>query len=194
MHTWYVCVRVCVRQECEPKQEWARASSRNHKYCIALFDGCVTHFHVSSTNSTVIFSLLSVIFQAAHPDNYPRETPDQNLLILSAAAVPSHTHTHTHTHTLVLQRCLMHSLYLIPALHIAPLISSNAEITLQSACVIYISHIFVMSVCGCKAQLLKFCCRLIVVRLSFFSLSLLYCNKAANSCFQWGIWQLAWKE
>ena len=78
-----VCVCVCIWKARQRGRE--RGSSRIHKYCISLFDGCLTHFHVSSTKSTVIFSLSSVIFQTADPDNYPRETPDQNYLILSAA-------------------------------------------------------------------------------------------------------------
>lgn len=73
---------VCVHLEGGKK---GGGSSWTHKYCISLFDGCLTHFHASLTNSTVIFFLLSVIFQTADPDNYPRETPDQNHLILSAA-------------------------------------------------------------------------------------------------------------
>ena len=79
---------------CDWRSRGKGGSSPSHKFCIALSEGCLTHFHVSSTNATVIFSLLSVIYQAAYPDNYPAETPDQNCLILSLPR----THTHTHTH------------------------------------------------------------------------------------------------
>lgn len=153
----HVCVCVCLERDGERE----RGSSRIHKYCISLFDGCVTHFHVSSTNSTVIFFLLSVIFQTADPDNYPRETPDQNHLILSAAQL-HHTHTHWFCITLFFPS---HNLYLIPGLYIAPLISSNAKITFTKClCHLYFTH-FVMSICWCTAQLLQCCCRVIVVRL-----------------------------
>ena len=139
----------------------------------------MTHFHVSSTNSTVTFSLLSVIFQTADPDNYPRETPDQNHLILSAAQL-HHTHTHSHTHWFLfffLSRT--QSLFDSSPVYCTTHQFKCKKLHLQSVCVIYISHIFVMSVCWCTAQLLlQCCCRLIVVRRL---LSLLYCNEAANS-------------
>lgn len=122
---WTICA--CVRV----KNAWEASayafvcevgfSPRIHKYCIALFDRCMTDFHVSSTNSAVIFFLLSVILQAPLPDNYPGETPDQNHLILSAArlCLPR----------TILHLSALHASHLIPTLYIAALISSNAEIT-----------------------------------------------------------------
>lgn len=125
---------ICICSEvrtCEVERE--RGSSRIHKYCIPLFDGCLTHFHVSSTNSTVIFFLLSVIFQTAHPDNYPRETPDQNHLILSAAQL-HHTLIPHHSLSFFLQ----HELYLIH--------SSAYRNAHQFKCKNYIYKVFVSSI------------------------------------------------
>lgn len=131
--TWTICVNVCVCMcVClERKRERKRGSSRIHKYCISLFDGCLTHFHVSSTNSTVIFFLLSVIFQTADPDNYPRETPDQNHLILTAARL----------HRILI---LHHSL--LP--HAQSLFDSSSVYytTYQFKCKNYIFKVFVSSI------------------------------------------------
>lgn len=123
---------ICICSEvCTWERERDRGSSRIHKYCIPLFDECLTHFHVSSTNSTVIFFLLSVIFQTAAPDNYPRETPDQNHLILSAAQLH---------HTLILH----HSLFpLAQSLFDS---SSADRNTHQFKCKNYIYKVFVSSI------------------------------------------------
>lgn len=107
-----MCVYVCVCLE--------RESQKLHKYRISLFDGNLTHIHVSPTNTSVIFFLLSVIFQTVNPDNYSREIPDQNHLILSA----DHIH-----HILCYSRPLplLHTVFVF-AFYVASLINLNAKI------------------------------------------------------------------
>lgn len=184
MTTWEIICRedaekplticMCVSRERGRRGGRERCTSRSHEYCISLFDGCVTHFHVSSTNSTVTFFLLSVIFQTADPDNYPRETPDQKHLILSAARLH---HTHWFCITLIFPS---HNLYLMQARNIAPLISSNGKIIFTKClCHLYLTH-FVMSICWCTVQLLQCCCRVLpgVLRRSDWSV-------AKHSQFWW---------
>lgn len=134
---------ICVCVHLEGEKKGGGGSSWTHKYCISLFDGCLTHFHASLTNSTVIFFLLSVIFQTADPDNYPRETPDQNHLILSAAQL-RHTLIPHHSFPSRTQS-LFDSRYVYSTTH---LLKCKKIAFIKRPCHVYFTD-FVMSICRC---------------------------------------------